>query len=37
MGSIEQAGIEVFFELPNLEGHGGLGHVEGFGGFGEAQ
>jgi hypothetical protein len=37
MGTIEQPGIEMFFQLAHLEGYRRLGHVKGFGGFGEAQ
>ena len=37
MGAVEQAGIEVLFQLAHLKGHRRLGHVQGLGGLGKAQ
>jgi hypothetical protein len=37
MGAVEKPRIEIFLELAYLKGHGGLGHVQGFGGFSETQ
>jgi hypothetical protein len=33
--AVKQPGVELFFQLLDLEGHGGLGHEQGFGGPGE--
>jgi hypothetical protein len=35
--TVEQAGVEVLLELPDLEGDGRLGHVQGLGRLGEAE
>ncbi len=37
MGAVEQAGVEIFLQLANLEGHGGLGHVQRLGRLGKAE
>ena len=37
MGAVEQPGIEILFQLTDLEGHRRLCHVEGFRRLGETQ
>jgi hypothetical protein len=37
MGTIEQAGIELLFQLPDLKGHRWLGHVQFFRRLGKTQ
>ena len=37
MGPVEQAGVEILFQLAHLKGYCGLGHVQGLGSLGETQ
>jgi hypothetical protein len=37
MGTVKQTGVEIFFQLANLESHGGLCHVQTLRRLGEAQ
>jgi len=37
VGTVEQPGVEVILQLAHLEGHRGLGHVQGIRRLGEGQ
>ncbi len=37
VGAVEQAGVEILFQLPDLEGHRRLGHVQRLRGLGKTQ
>jgi hypothetical protein len=37
VATLEKPGIEMLFQLLDLESHGGLGHVENVSGLGETE
>jgi len=37
MGTIKQPGVEILFQLTNLKGDRGLGHMQYFGRLGKTQ